>query len=59
MPLQLYIKFTLKQNTKQFLDIQMIKENNKVKTQDFAKNSAPYPAHCSSKVPISILCNQW
>ena len=30
----------------------MIKENNKVKTHDFAKNSAPYPAHCSSKVPF-------
>ena len=43
------IKFTLEKNPKEFLDTQMTKENNHIKTQVFAKKSM-YPVHCSSKV---------
>ena len=45
------IKFTLEQNPKGFLDTQIIKENNRIKTQVFVKKSM-YPVHCSSKVPF-------
>ena len=45
------IKFTLKQNPKEFLDNQIIKENNQIKTQVFVKKSM-YPVHWSSKVPF-------
>ena len=45
------IKFTLEQNPKRFLDTQIIKENNGVKTQVFVKKSM-YPVHWSSKVPF-------
>ena len=45
------IKFTLEQNPKRFLDTQIIKENNGIKTQVFASKSM-YPVHCSSKVPF-------
>ena len=48
------IKFTLEQNPKRFLDTQIIKENNGVKTQVFVKKSM-YPVHWPSKVPF---CNQ-
>ena len=44
------IKFTLEQNPKKFLDTQIIKENNQIKTQIFVKKSM-YPVHWSSKVP--------
>ena len=43
------IKFTLEQNPKTFLDTQIIKENNQIKTQVFVKNSM-YPVHWSLKV---------
>ena len=43
------IKFTLEQNPKTFLDTQIIKENNQIKTQVFVKKSM-YPVHWSSKV---------
>ena len=33
------IKFTLEQNPKRFLDIQIIKENNQIKTQVFVKKN--------------------
>ena len=45
------IKFTLEQNPKSFLDTQIIKENNGIKTQVFVKKSM-YPVHWSSKVPF-------
>ena len=45
------IKFTLEQNPKKFLDTQIIKENNKIKTQVFVKIST-YPVHWSTKVPF-------
>ena len=45
------IKFTLEQNPKRFLDTQIIKENNQIKTQVFVKKSM-YPVHWSSKVPF-------
>ena len=45
------IKFTLEQNPKKFLDTQIIKENNQIKTQVFVKTSM-YPVHWSSKVPF-------
>ena len=45
------IKFTLEQNPKRFLDTQIIKENNGIKTQVFVKKSM-YPVHWSSKVPF-------
>ena len=45
------IKFTLEQNPKRFLDTQIIKENNGIKTQVFAKKTM-YPVHWSSKVPF-------
>ena len=45
------IKFTLEQNPKKFLDTQIIKENNQIKTQVFVKKSM-YPVHWSSKVPF-------
>ena len=45
------IKFTLEQNPKKFLDTQVIKENNQIKTQAFAKKSM-YPVHWSTKVPF-------
>ena len=45
------IKFTLEQNPKRFLDTQIIKENNRIKTQAFVKKSM-YPVHWSSKVPF-------
>ena len=45
------IKFTLEQNPKKFLDTQIIKENNQIKTQVFVKKSV-YPVHWSSKVPF-------
>ena len=45
------IKFTLEQNPKKFLDTQIIKENNQIKTQAFVKKSM-YPVHWSSKVPF-------
>ena len=45
------IKFTLEQNPKRFLDTQIIKENNRVKTQVFVKKSM-CPVHWSSKVPF-------
>ena len=50
-PYHPYIKFTLEQNPKRFLDTQIIKENNGVKTQVFSKKSK-YPVHWSSKVPF-------
>ena len=43
------IKFTLEQNPKSFLDTQIIKENDGVKTQVFVKKCM-YPVHWSSKV---------
>ena len=43
------IKFTPEQNPKTFLDTQMIKENNQIKTQVFVKKSM-CPVHRSSKV---------
>ena len=43
------ITFTLEQNPKTFLDTQIIKENNQIKTQVFVKKSM-YPVHWSSKV---------
>ena len=45
------IKFTLEQNPKRFLDTQIIKESNVVKTQVFVKKSV-YPVHWSLKVPF-------
>ena len=45
------IKFTLEQNPKRFLDTQIIKEDNGIKTQVFVKKSM-YPVHWSSKVPF-------
>ena len=45
------IKFTLEQNPKKFLDTQIIKENNQIKTQVFVKKSM-YRVHWSSKVPF-------
>ena len=45
------IKFTLEQNPKRFLDTQIIKENNRIKTQVFVKKSM-YPVHWSLKVPF-------
>ena len=45
------IKFTLEQNPKRFLNSQIIKENNEIKTQVFVKKSM-YPVHWSSKVPF-------
>ena len=45
------IKFTLEQNHKKFLDNQIIKENNQIKTQVFVKKSM-YPVHWFSKVPF-------
>ena len=43
------IKFTLEQNPKNIFDTQIIKENNKIKTQVFVEKSM-YPLHWSSKV---------
>ena len=40
------IKFTLEQNPKRFLDTQIIKENNKIKTQVFVKKIM-HPVHWS------------
>ena len=45
------IKFTLEPNLKKFLDTQIIKENNQIKTEVFVKKSM-YPVHWSSKVPF-------
>ena len=45
-----YIKFTQEQNPKRFLDMQIIKENNGVKTQVFVISM--YPVHWSLKVPF-------
>ena len=45
------IKLTLEQNPKTFLDTQIAKENNQIKTQVFIKKSM-YPVHWSSKVPF-------
>ena len=45
------IKFTLEQNPKRFLDTQIIKENNRIKTQVFVKKYM-YPVHWSLKVPF-------
>ena len=42
------IKFTLEQNPKRFLDTQIIKENNQIKTQVFVKKSM-YSLYWSSK----------
>ena len=50
------IKFTLEQNPKKFLDTQIIKENNQIKTQVFVKKSI-YPVHCSSEVPFGYKKN--
>ena len=49
------IKFTLEQNPEKFLDTQIIKENNQIKTQVFVKKSM-YPLHWFSKVPF--LCKK-
>ena len=45
------IKFTLEQNPKRFLDTQIIKENNQIKTQVFVKKSM-YLVHWPLKVPF-------
>ena len=45
------IKFTLEQYPKRFLDTQIIKGNNQIKTQVFVKKSM-YLVHWSSKVPF-------
>ena len=43
--------FTLEQKPQKCLDIQIIKENNQIKTQAFVKKSM-YLVHWSSKVPL-------
>ena len=50
------IKFAIEQNPKKFLDTQIIKENNQIKTQVFVTKSM-YPVHWSSKVPFQYIIN--